>query len=661
MNLKSTYSLFFGILGYFISVQLSAQDKDSQNLFVFKTESGHGFMDSLGNVIVQPEYYFVDEYKDGLAHVEKRDGQNRSYGLIDETGEIIIPLKKHSVNNLGRQMVLIKEDGVETIVNLKSNKSISCEDCILSLKGDLDWIIWHYGKHRGMAHKMDIYDFEGNFLFQLEGKYLKRMYSITQEPRITKPLNYIYLQIENVSQRLHNLYNLKGELLLDSVEGFSDFYDGIGRYRKDSIYVHLDTALNELIGFDRGFKSLLYVSGTNNSNKVYSASTDKFSLLVNSLGEKVHPHQFPPHITWFYDGLGYRNLDTKETFFLNDEGEPIQLDPNLQIDRPFLAKNEKRKWILVRDSSYKFGILDDHLNIRIPVIYDKLHISAYGDIIYFKNDSSGFLDYDGNILQSINQEWVSEIVNGYGLRAVPVYGKTRKEMPCAQFVFSDKESYAVQYVYVDSLGNKIGIETYDWAYPFNGELAKAMKDCEYVFLNKKGEVTKFDGLKVESDMKNGFLLVSDSKEKYGLYHEKDGLVIRCEFDDIEMAQGKLSRQHIYHKIQKTRNLAASQFVPKIENGFVWVKKEKYWGIYTLTGREVLKPEFLSIKMTRDSAFFKVHNPESFVGLYDTTGQIVLEAKYDYISPKSQNGYYRLIQKENYFILTEKGKIISPKL
>lgn len=650
---------------FFCGITAHAQNKKQQTHFIFRAESGYGFMDSLGNVLVKPIYHFVDEYKDGLTIVRTIEG-DKKYGvkrdaIIDEKGKILIPLGSHSLQNLGNQLVLIKEGSKQKIINLKSNKSVSCSDCKLGLKGDLNWIIWHHGGRRGLAHKMDIYDTDSNFLFQLKGKYLKRMYNISPGPEKAKPLDYLCLQIENVSQRLHNIYNLKGELLLDSVEGFSDFYDGVGRYKKEEVYAHLDTSMKELISFTEGFTSILYVTGRTNKDKVYSASNGDFSILINSSGEKVMPLELPPNISWFNDGQAFRDKDTDETFFLNEKGETVKLDTNLKIDRPFIPKNGTRNWILVQDSLYKYGILDDNLKVRVPVEYDKLHLGEYGELIYFKGDSSGYLDFNGNILQSLNTEWVSEMVDGYGLQAIKVYGLSRDELPCAQFVFKQNESYAVQYAYIDSIGNRLSEETFDWAYPFVGGLAKALKDCRFLFLDKNGEITRFDSLKVESNFNDDFVVVSGAKGKFGLLHKINGLVIPCKFDEIEMIAGNLSRQHIFHKTEKSRNLATSQQIPKIVNDFVWLKKGESWGISTKSGKEILKPEFLSIKLTRDSTFFVVHNKESYIGLHDLNGKVVLEAKYDYLSPKSLNGYYRLIERENFYIVTEKGKLISPKL
>lgn len=663
--------LRFNISWLFISIffcgflKTFAQDIPIQTHFMFKTESGFGFMDSLGNVIVEPIYHFADEYKDGYSIVRKIEG-DKKYGtktdaLIDEKGNVVVPFANQALQNLGNELVLIRKGRNQKILNLKSNSSISCPDCILGYKKDLNWIIWHHGGKRGLAHKMDIYDVDSNLLFQLKGKYLKRMYNISPGSEPARPLDYLCLQIENVAQRLHNIYNLRGELILDSVECFSDFYDGVGNYGKNGVYAHLDTTMKELISFEKGYKSIAYLSGRTNKDKLYCASNGVFSIVVNSKGEKMLPQEYPANIKLFNDGQGYFDKDTEETFFIKENGETVKLDPKLTIDRAFIPKNQERNWILVRDSVYKFGVLDNNLEVRIPVVYDKLHLVKNNDIIFFKNDSSGYMDHDGNVLRSLNQEWVSNIINGYGMVAIKVYGKTREELPCAQFVFKQDESYAMQYAYVDSLGQRINNQTYDWAYPFVGELAKAMKDCGFVFINKKGIPTQFDSLKVQSDFNGDFVIVYGAKGKFGLFHKSRGLIIPCKFDEIKTTDGALIRQRIYHKTEKSRNLANTQQVPKIENGFIWVKKGEYWGIYSASGQEILEPKYLSIRLTRDSSFFVVHNKETYIGLFDLKGNTVLEPKYDYLSPKSLNGYYRLIEKENFYILTEKGRLISPKL
>ncbi len=662
MNPKKITLLLASIFLLSNSAFLKAQNPQSH--LIFKSDTNFGFIDTLGNVLVKPIYHSVEEFKDGFATVEIREG-HRKYGarkqaLIDEKGKRLIDFDSHSIKNLGNQMVLITKGYHKKMINLNSGKSISCTDCNLQTFSNLNWVILHKGHQRGVVHEMHVYDLDSNFLFQLKGKYLKRVYNIDQENNLTKPLNYLNVQIQRISQELHNIYNLKGELLLDSVAGSSDFYNGQMRLRRNGVYGYLDTNLNDIIGFDRGFTSIGYLRGGSFSDLVYNACIGDSCFFIYANGERVNNKSFSSDISWSDDGTVYNNRETGETFFFTQKKGLQKLDTSLIVKRYFKPKGANRNWVIAKNSKGFYGILDDNLQIRSPFVYDKIY-QAENVLIYFKNDSSGFLDANGNIEQSLNQAWVSERVNGYGMLAMPVYGKTRADLPCAQFVFKSNESYAVQYVYLDSLGNRLNQETYDWAYPFDGEMAKVIKDCAIQYITKDGSPVQLGGYKVESDFNGEFVIVSNENEKLGLYKRGKGILIPCIFDEIKTMDGGMIRQHIYHKTEKTRNLATTKSVPKIENGFVWVKDGKAWGIYNLKGDEILQPDYSSIKITRDSCFFVAQNLDGLVGLLNFQGEIIVEFDHDYISIKSLTGYYTAYKGENSICITEKGRIIKAKL
>lgn len=659
---KQTFSLAV-ILLFLNSYELKSQNIQSH--LIFKSDSNYGFMDTLGNILVEPIYHSVEDFKDAYAKVEIREGDRRygprKNGLIDEKGNVIIEPASHSIKNLGNQLVLITKGYHKKIINLNTSKSFSCIDCNLGIFSDLNWIVLHKGRQRGVVHEIHIYDLDSNFLFQLKGKYMKRAYNIDQENDIRKPLNYISIQTQRISQHLHNFYNLKGELLLDSVEGSSDFYNGSIRLRRNGVYAYLDTSFNDIIGFNRGFTSIGYIRGGKHSDRVYNACIGDSCFFIYSNGQRLNSKSFSSNISWSEDGTVYSDKETKETYFFTKNEGLRKLDTSLRVKRYFKPKNAQGNWMIVENSKGFYGILDNDLQIRAAFVYDKIHLAEFNSLIYFKNDSSGYLDAEGNIQESLNQAWISERINGFGMMAQAVYGRTRADLPCAQFVFKPTESYAVQYVYLDSLGKLLNQETYDWAYPFDGDMAKVIKDCEIQFINKKGDPIQLDGFKVESDFNGEFVIVSNEMEKQGLYQKDKGLIIPCLYDRIETMEGGMNRQHIYHKTEKTRNLASTKLVPKIENDFVWLKEGEAWGLFNINGEEILEPNYSSIRLSRDSCFFKAQRLDGYNGLLNPKGEIILDFEYDYISIKSLGGYYTVYKGENSFCVNEKGRIIRPKL
>ena len=66
-----------------------------------------GFADTLGKIVIAPQWDFAKDFSDGLAVV----GLNNKYGYIDKTGSEIIPLKYDSIGYLSNNLALVSLNG----------------------------------------------------------------------------------------------------------------------------------------------------------------------------------------------------------------------------------------------------------------------------------------------------------------------------------------------------------------------------------------------------------------------------------------------------------------------------------------------------------------------------------------------------------------------
>ena len=51
-------------------------------------DGAYGFVDACGRTVIEPEYFWADDFREGRAAVQRFDGL---MGLIDKTGREIIP------------------------------------------------------------------------------------------------------------------------------------------------------------------------------------------------------------------------------------------------------------------------------------------------------------------------------------------------------------------------------------------------------------------------------------------------------------------------------------------------------------------------------------------------------------------------------------------
>ena len=89
----TTYDAEFNALGtvnYVWTEDLIPQT----GLQTFRDNGQYGLQDADGNVILQPSYYSIYDFEDGYARVYTGD----LYGLIDETGAVIVPAEYEKIN-----------------------------------------------------------------------------------------------------------------------------------------------------------------------------------------------------------------------------------------------------------------------------------------------------------------------------------------------------------------------------------------------------------------------------------------------------------------------------------------------------------------------------------------------------------------------------------
>lgn len=89
----------------------------SENLIPVKVENQWGYMDVNKNIIIQPEYDEVYDFKEGIARIK----HNHKYGYINKNNEIILPIIYENGYDVKNQQIIVKQNGFYGIIDLHGN------------------------------------------------------------------------------------------------------------------------------------------------------------------------------------------------------------------------------------------------------------------------------------------------------------------------------------------------------------------------------------------------------------------------------------------------------------------------------------------------------------------------------------------------------------
>lgn len=82
-------------------------------------ELNYGFEDETGNIVVEPIYEYVDNFREGLSLVRK----NRKFGFIDRKGNIIIDIIFDNAKSFKDGFALVSLSNEEFYINKKGEKN----------------------------------------------------------------------------------------------------------------------------------------------------------------------------------------------------------------------------------------------------------------------------------------------------------------------------------------------------------------------------------------------------------------------------------------------------------------------------------------------------------------------------------------------------------
>lgn len=417
----------------------------------FRTFKGKmGLIDSLGNVVIKPNYEYIHNRKDLKNIFESGITVNKKFkrGFIDLQGNIKVPFDYEDVFYLGNNLIRVSKNNKFGVVDTENK-------IILPIK---------YDNIMGSANIMFVQSNNSVDLFNAEGKqitsfqafdieYFQHKRSIvTLQNKNTLVIDTLGNTVLNTikNHKFERIFSNDSFLILNTLTKKKGIINSNGQYEieckydeiypSNSIYIVKNTKKNGLINKkDSILKPLIYdnlydvfskdsISFKNH----YYAYKDNLQGVINPYLEKeIIPISYK-YVDVFSNYYATTNAENKNGLF-SAKGEiiiPEEYDfYNAAQNKIFAVKNSKNYLLTVENNSYieteipvdefaqktsfrgfskskyqifknknKFGVFSNENKIAVPAEYDAItEIYGTGDFVVKKNNKYGVVNANNQI------------------------------------------------------------------------------------------------------------------------------------------------------------------------------------------------------------------------------------------------------------------------
>lgn len=384
------------------------------NLYSFWDEGYYGFKNSYGEVVIEPKYYYVENFSEDLAVVS----MDYDYGYIYSNESLAINNEYSFAKSFKNGLAIVEfEDNSEGVIDKEGNE----------LFKTLDYDIYDIIGDNILVRDKSSEDYKIGFLNKKGEKITDIKYDDIGE------FKYGYAKVSSDSK--YGFINEDGEevvpLNYDSITEFAEGYAVLSEDGNDKV---IDTKLKEIviknIDFDSSYDG--FINGV-------IIGTDS-----NTLEKVVFDKEFNElfRVPWNYYFSGVSKGDTIIFNEVNYENQTlIFIDFNGNIK--FEIKNAyiddenidvKDDYFIIRESGFndKYGVIDSDGNEVIPFKYSNIRVkdkfficikeSLFKDkvdIYYEKNKianklKSELINLEGEGVISIDENKKSYYINKYG-------------------------------------------------------------------------------------------------------------------------------------------------------------------------------------------------------------------------------------------------------
>ncbi|MET3029087.1 WG repeat-containing protein [Flavobacterium sp. UW10123] len=422
------------------------------NYAAFRTFKGKmGLIDSLGNVVIKPNYQYIHNRKDLKNTFEAGIYVNKKFkrGFIDLQGNIIIPFDYEDVFYLGNNLVRVSKNNKSGVIDLKNK-------IILPIKYEnimgSNAILFVQNKN-----SIDLFNAEGKQITNFQAfdiEYFQHKRSIvTLQNKNTLIIDTLGNTVLNTikNHKFERILDQDAFLILNTLTKKKGIINSNGQYEieckydeiypSNSIYIVKNNEKNGLVDKkDSVLKPLVY----DNVYGVFSRDSISFKnhyfAYKNNLQGIVNPYQEKEIIP-----ISYKYIDPFSNYYITTNAEnkgglfsvkgeiiiPEDYDfYSAAQNKIFAVKNSKKYILTIENNSYteteifvdgfvknnsifrgfsksnyqifknkdKFGVYSNNNTIAIPAEYDVItEIYGTGEFVVKKNNKYGVVNSDNQI------------------------------------------------------------------------------------------------------------------------------------------------------------------------------------------------------------------------------------------------------------------------
>ena len=107
------------VFALFVLIFLFCPYAFAQNLYPINDKRGGGYIDKNGKIVIAQNFGFALRFSGNYAIVQDK---NSKYGVIDKTGNLVIPFEYEDLSNLSEDFVIYKKNGKYGFIDIKNNK-----------------------------------------------------------------------------------------------------------------------------------------------------------------------------------------------------------------------------------------------------------------------------------------------------------------------------------------------------------------------------------------------------------------------------------------------------------------------------------------------------------------------------------------------------------
>ncbi|MGI4741245.1 MAG: WG repeat-containing protein [Janthinobacterium lividum] len=559
-----------------------------------------GVLDEQDRLIIPYKYGFTQPLTSDLIKVSNEQRADEKYGIIDRQGKQILPIVYDWLEAVGCQHLQGRKDGVSFLFDAQGK-------VLYQAAGILEFQLYP-AFHQLLVSRVYLDPVHPSQIIRavLDTRTYKPVVPTSKlvgqptahlittnwiynkgKPSTKRRLPFFEVRYAdggfNGTQTISRLTDLRGRTLYDSVSSCE--YDSerglvfVLRNRR-GYWIVTDTLLRPVKWLSNKYES---VTRTGPDDKWWAVRRGgKFGVL-DGAGKAILPVKCQAGYLEYVGSNWFRLITERggnyDYFFVSTKNRVVDLSGyDIETPPPELGK---RPFIVIKRSTYKYGIFDLREGFIVPAIYDKAE-EADGGIVFFQGENAGYMDRRGHKgLLASQCQMLSAFSNGYAVcgKLLPA---SRGQFPGAQIIYST-EAYplAVQYAYMDAT-SKLVTGYFDWVGPFYGGIASVQKNNEAYMINTKGQkIVVAPGVVLASYFSQGLALVRQGMH-YGLINKAGRLVVPPKYRSIVTDQVRQGSMTLYSKKNKGNHLLPIT-VPKLVKGTVEVEPDKGQNLQLVVG------------------------------------------------------------------------------